>query len=63
MPRIKVGLTNEQIEYLMDLVENEKSKYKTQEEWQNSKEFSIIEELDDMNLAIFEMKERKVSPR
>ena len=52
MAYTKVKLNKEQIEYLIDLIAIRKSKYKTQEEWWNSPEFTIIEILDDALLAI-----------
>lgn len=59
----KVKLNKEQIEYLMDLIEIRKSKYKTQEEWWNSEEFTLIEILDDAHIAICELEKRKTQPR
>lgn len=50
MPKKKIPLTTDEIEYLLDILSTRKSNYKTQEEWWNSKEFELIEKLDD---AIF----------
>lgn len=42
-----VTLTKEEASLLMDLVEEKfKPNYKTQEEWQASEEFGLIEKLD-----------------
>ena len=59
----KVKLNKEQIEYLMDLIGIRKSKYKTQEEWWNSEEFTLIEILDEAHLTICELEKRKTQPR
>ncbi len=50
MPKKKIPLTTDEIEYLLDILIIRKSNYKTQEEWWNSKEFKLIEILDN---AIF----------
>lgn len=52
MSYTNVKLNKDQIEYLMDLIEIRKSKYKTQEEWWNSEEFVLIEILDEARLTI-----------
>lgn len=44
-----VDLTNDEIYQLMDIVEKQcKPNYKTQDEWFNSREFTLIEKLDNM---------------
>lgn len=47
MAKKKILLTTDEIEYLLDILSIRKSKYKTQEEWWNSKEFKLIEILSD----------------
>lgn len=63
MLQTEVKLNKDQIEYLMDLIYISKSKYKTQEEWWNSKEFALIETLDEAHLTIEELEQRKAQPR
>lgn len=47
MPKKTILLSTDEIEYLLDILNIQKSKYKTQEEWWNSKEFELIETLSD----------------
>lgn len=52
MKKINSLLTKDDIDHLMCLIEEKyKNQYKTQEEWQESEHFALIEKLDDLLLA------------